>query len=400
MNSSDSNYQKSLTLILAFAVGVLAANVYFAQPILKLLAETLNIRVDAAGLIVMMTQLGYGLGVLFIVPLGDLLANKKLILTMVLVAIVGELGLGFFKETNLFLLSSVFAGMGASTVQILVPYASKLFPAEKRGQVIGALMSGLSIGILLARPTASLFTEYLGPHSIFYFSALLLALLWIILVKILPENKPKNSSATYVQMLATMHKLLLSKPVLQRRSFYQALMFCSFCIFWSTVPLLLMSERFGFTQKEVALFALVGVGGAVFAPQAGRLADRGHSRAATIAVFVMVALGFAMAQLVFFNKYVSLVILALAANILDAGVISHLVLGQRAIFMIDTNNQSRLNGIYLVIVNIGGAIGSVAGAWFFAHGGWVNTMFAGLCLPLMGLCLVLSEKFFSYAETN
>ena len=153
---------------MSFAVGVMAANIYYAQPILSLIAQSLELRPDAAGLIMTLTQIGYGLGVLFIIPLGDLFENKKLILTMIAVTILAEITLGFAQTVIPYFIASVVAGLGASAVQIIVPYATHLFDKAQRGQVLGSIMSGLMLGIMLSRPLASLMTDLVSLHAVFF----------------------------------------------------------------------------------------------------------------------------------------------------------------------------------------------------------------------------------------
>jgi len=399
MNAAHSSaLGKSFILLLAFAVGLMAANVYYPQPILALLAASLGLKTEAAGLIMTLTQIGYGLGVVFIVPLGDLFENKKLILSTIAVTIVAELVLGLSRATLPYFAASLFVGLGASTVQILVPYASHLYDKAMRGRVLGSLMSGLMLGIMLSRPLASLLTDFVSLHAVFFVAAGLMAILWWRLFARLPERAPESTGLSYVGLIASMGRLLVRTPILQRRAIYQSLMFGAFCLFWTTAPLMLIRSAFQMSQKGVALFALAGVAGAVAAPYAGRLADRGWGRKATLIAFAVGILSFVCSHFVVEGSMNSLITLVLAANLLDAGVSSHLVLGQRAIFLIDPSNQSRLNGLYVGIIYIGGAAGSALGAWAYAHGGWGFATWIGLLFPAIALVLTLTEKFFGYAE--
>jgi predicted MFS family arabinose efflux permease len=344
------------------------------------------------------SQIGYGLGVSFLVPLGDLYENKKVILSTITLTIIAQIALGFSKAVMPFLIASVLVGFGASTVQILVPYASHLYDRAERGRVIGSLMSGLMIGIMLSRPLSSLLADLISPHAVFFVSSgVMLLLLWRLSTR-LPKRIPDSHGLRYHQLIWSMKDLLLRTPTLQRRAFYQALMFGAFCLFWVTVPLLLTGPMFNFTQKGVAIFALVGVAGAVVAPYAGKMADRGLGRQATLISFASGIVAFAIAMLVRHEGWAALVMLAIAANLLDAGVASHLVLGQRAIFMIDPRNQSRLNGLYVAIIYIGGSLGSALGAWAFSHWGWSGSMMAGLLFPLSSLAIVMTESWVGYQE--
>ena len=385
---------------MSFAVGVMAANIYYAQPILSLIARSLELRPDAAGLIMTLTQIGYGLGVLFIIPLGDLFENKKLILTIFALTILAEITLGFAQTVIPYFIASVVAGLGASAVQIIVPYATHLFDKAQRGQVLGSIMSGLMLGIMLSRPLASLMTDLVSLHAVFFVSAAAMVFLFWRLAMVLPERKPQETNLKYRELIWSMKHLLITTPTLRRRGVYQGLMFGAFCLFWTTVPLLLISPEFKFSQKGVALFALAGLAGAIAAPFAGKLADRGFSRKASISAFIFGTFSFLLSHFAQTNSAVSLILLVIAANLLDSGVSAHLVLGQRAIFMIDPANQSRLNGLYIGIVYVGGAIGSALGAWAYLHGGWGAVTFIGALFPICALVMLGTEKYFGYAEAT
>jgi len=391
---------KHFILLMTFAVGVMAANIYYPQSILGLIAASLGLRPDAAGLIMTLTQIGYGLGVLLIIPLGDLVENKKLILVMIAVTIVAEFTLGFSRAVAPYFLASILAGLGTSTVQILVPYTTHLYGKEQRGQIIGSLMSGLMLGIMLSRPLASIMTDMISLHAIFYFSAAIMtALLWY-LAKVLPRRQPENLGLKYGALIGSMKDLVLNTPTLRRRSLYQGLMFGAFCLYWVTVPLMLINSAFQFTQKGVALFALAGLAGAVVAPLAGKMADKGLARRASRLAFSAGILSFALSHFIVEGSMFSLAVLVLASNLLDAGVSMHLVLGQRAIFMIDPKNQSRLNGLYIGMLYVGGAIGSAVGAWAYLHGGWGLSTAIGALAPLAALILLHTETAFKYQEAS
>ena len=390
--------KKSFILLMSFAVGVMAANIYYTQPILGLLAKSLGLRPEAAGLVMTLTQIGYGIGVLFIVPMGDLVENKKLILTMIGITIIAEILLGASESFFPYFLASLLVGVGASSVQIIVPYTTHLYDKALRGQVIGSLMSGLMLGIMLSRPIASLLTDMVSLHAVFYFSAILMTfLLWRLYI-VLPERRPDYTTLKYSQLIWSMKELLFKTPTLHRRGAYQACMFGSFCFFWTIAPMMLVNSAFQFSQKGVAVFALAGLAGAAAAPFAGKLADKGWSRQTTFLAFLSVMLSFIVSSFLVPGSIAALIVLILTANLLDAGVSAHLVLGQRAIFMIDPKNQSRLNGLYLAIVYLGGAGGSALGGWAYLTKGWAFASIIGLIFPVIAMVLFLSEKFFGYKE--
>ncbi|WP_408095718.1 MFS transporter [Peredibacter sp. HCB2-198] len=391
MNSSTS-LSKSMVLVLATAVGIIVANNYYAQPLISMISKALGLAPELAGLVVTLTQAGYGIGVLLIVPLGDIYESRKLALIMIGVGIVSLLGLAFATSVGPYFLAAFATGVGASTVQILVPLAASMVPETKRGQVIGSLMSGLMVGIMLARPTASVLTDLFSWHAVFVLSAVLMGLTGFVLYKVLPEKKPDNPDLKYTQLLSSMLELFKTTPVLRRRAFYQACLFGAFCLFWTASPLLLLGPEFKLSQTSVALFALVGVAGAVSAPFAGKAADKGWTKGATYVAMISCSLSFIVSHFFPAGSFIALMSLVFAAVLLDAGVTANLVLGQREVFALPAEFRSRLNGLYIAIIFIGGGAGSALGAWAYARGGWELTSWVGFAMPVMALLVYLTEK--------
>lgn len=380
-----------IILILAIACGVIVANLYYAQPLVGPISSTLGLSSGAAGLIVTLTQIGYGIGLLFIVPLGDILENRKLVVTLLLFTAVVLAIAAVVKSATLFLVTSLFIGLGSVAAQVLVPYAAHLSPEATRGRNVGNVMSGLLLGIMLARPISSVMTEFMGWRAIFVFSAAIIFVLALLLVKLLPTRQPMTTTQ-YPTLLKSMLHLLKTTPVLQRRAFYHFCVFGTFSLFWTTVPMLLTSPIFHFSQKEVALFALVGVSGAVAAPVAGRLADKGWVRPATGLALALVIISVMLPLMIQSGSTFALVTLVVSAILLDMGVSANLVLGQRAIFSLGAEFRSRLNGLYMAIFFGGGAIGSAIGAWAYAMGGWKVAILIGIALPTIAMIYYATEK--------
>ncbi|OLP52661.1 MFS transporter [Rhizobium rhizosphaerae] len=387
----DARIPMRLTLILAAACGLIVANLYYAQPLVGPISRDLGLSPAASGLIVTLTQIGYGLGLLLIVPLGDLIENKRLILTMLLLDALAVLGAGLFNQAAPFLSAALLIGLCSVSVQIIVPYASAMVAPEARGRVVGNVVSGLLVGIMLARPVSSLIAGIVSWHAVFFLSAAVLLGLALLLARTLPERRPAGSLG-YFALLASMKDLALHTPVLQRRAAYQAGLFSAFSLFWTVTPLELAGPEFGLSQSAIALFALAGAAGAIAAPIAGRLADRGLSRIATRVALVMATLSFALTYLVPSGSLVSLALFTLAAILLDAGVSTSLVLGQRAIYTLGEAERGRLNGLFMATFFLGGALGSAAGAYAYAHGGWLAASLLGLALPAAAFLFSLTEK--------
>ncbi|MET0964527.1 MAG: MFS transporter [Noviherbaspirillum sp.] len=380
-----------LPLLFAVACGLIVANLYYGQPLVGPIAAELGMSPASAGLLVTLTQVGYGLGLLFIVPLGDILENRRLVLTLLVSCALALAAAAMVRSAPAFLIAAAAIGFTSVTVQILVPWSAHLASEANRGRVVGNVMSGLLLGIMLARPVASFIASLWGWHAIYALSAALMAALALLLLFILPQRRPE-ARLPYSQLLASLWHLARTQPVLRRRALHQACLFGAFSLFWTTVPLLLASPAFGLSQRGIALFALAGVAGAVAAPISGRLADHGHSRAVSIAAMLMVAAGFLVSLWAQDGSPLALALLTLAAIVLDFGVTANLITGQRAIFALGTEYRSRLNGLYMASFFLGGAVSSALGAWAYAHGGWTLACWAGLALPAVALVTFASES--------
>ncbi len=380
-----------LTFMFAAACGLVAANLYYGQPLAGPISQSLGFSPAATGLIVTLTQIGYGLGLLLIVPLGDLLENRKLVLTLVALSAIALIGAAFASSPSLFLLASLCIGLASVAVQVLVPFAAHMAPDASRGAVVGNVMSGLLVGIMLARPAASFLSELLSWHAVYIISAGVMIALIVILRLVLPTRVP-HTKLHYGQLLSSMGHLALHTPVLQRRALYQACMFGAFSLFWTTTPLLLASPAFGLTQNGIALFALAGAAGAVASPIAGRVADRGRTKLATAFALVLAVIAFLIGHFSGSGSLLALITLTLSGIMLDFGVQTNLVLGQRAIFALSAEHRSRLNGLYMATFFAGGALGSALGGWAYATGGWSMASWIGVAFPVIALLAYLTER--------
>lgn len=380
-----------MALFLAATCGLIVANIYYAQPLAGPISAEIGLPRQAAGLIVTMTQIGFGAGLLLIVPLGDLFENRRLVLCVMSLCTLALLGVALATRPLTFLSAALLLGLSSVAVQILVPYASHLAPEAVRGRVVGNVMSGLLLGIMLARPVASFITEIASWRAVFLGSTCIMVVLGIVIRRVLPKRVPALRPR-YGELLASMVHLALTTPILQRRGLYHAFIFGAFSLFWTASPLWLAGPAFHLSQAGIAWFALAGVSGAIAAPLAGRLADRGWSRPATGMAMIAVAVAFLMTHIGPAGSPLALAVLVAAAILLDFGVAANLVVGQRAIFTLGAEYRSRLNGLFMAIFFMGGAIGSALGGWAYARGGWPLTSWVGFAMPLAAL-LYFSTEF-------
>ncbi|WP_256757910.1 MFS transporter [Cohnella sp. WQ 127256] len=385
-----------LIFLLAVACGLIVANLYYAQTLVGPISEATGLTSTAAGFIVTVTQIGYVVGLLFIVPLSDIIENRRLGVIMLTVTVVALLTAGSAPNAPFFLAASLFIGIGSAVAQILVPYAAYLASEDQRGRVVGNVMSGLLLGIMFARPLASFITSLWGWRTVFIGSAIVISLLTVVLSIALPKRSP-SPTVRYGKLIASLGNLMKQTPVLRRRALYQACLFGAFSLFWTVVPLHL-AEDFGMSQQGIAWFALVGVGGAIAAPIAGRLADKGWSQKLTWLSMLVASLSFLLIYLFSSHSILALIFLFVSAFTLDMAVSGNLVISQRAVYSLGSESRGRLNGLFMSIFFIGGAIGSSVGGWSYVQGGWKLTTLIGTFLPLLALVYFLTEKRKTMAE--
>lgn len=387
----DKDISSGLIILLATACGIIVANLYYAQPLIGVISNEIGLSNSSAGLIVTLTQIGYVVGLLFLVPLGDIVENKKLILILLFLSAFALISMVFVKSATLLLIASFFIGLGSVAAQVLVPLVSYLSSENARGRVVGNVMSGLLLGIMLARPISSLVADIWGWSAIFALSATVIIVLAFVLSKVLPIRKPQ-AKTNYIALLNSMWQLLRTTPILRRRAIYHACVFGAFSLFWTTVPLLLSSPAFHFSQTAIALYALVGITGAIAAPIGGRLADLGWTRPATGIALTVVIISLILPLFIQSSSPFGIAVLVIAAILLDMGVSANLVLSQRLIFSLSPEIRSRLNGLFMAIFFLGGAVGSFIGGWAYALGGWNLTLWIGIAFPTIALLYFAREK--------
>lgn len=384
---SPRSLTAGLTFIFAVACGLCVANIYYAQPLIGPVSEALGLHAGLAGLIMTLTQLGYGAGLLLLVPLADVVENRRLVVGALAGAVLGLVGIALSQSAITFLAASFVVGLCAVAAQVLVPFASHLAPEATRGKVVGNIMAGLVGGIMLARPFSSIVAAGLGWRAVFWISAVLMAGLIAVLWRALPERHP-HGSIGYARTMASLPGIVWRTPVLRRRAFYQGMMFAGFQAFWTAVPLALVHE-FGMGQGGIAAFALAGAAGALAAPWAGRLADRGLTRPATGAAMVATVLSFAIGAVSV--HYHSLAGLIVAGVVLDGAVQLGQVLSVRSLFMLAPELRGRLNGLYMTFVFLCAAVASGLAAAVYAFHGWTGVSLLGGGFVVLALVLFATE---------
>ncbi|WP_175780755.1 MFS transporter [Burkholderia cenocepacia] len=379
-----------MTLFFAATVGVIVMDLFAAQPLTGPISADLHLPPGLAGLVAMLPQLGYAAGLALLVPLVDLLENRRLIVATLAVCAAALALPAFTQSGAVFLLATLAAGAASSVIQMLVPMAASMAPDAQRGRAVGNVMSGLMLGILLSRPLASLIAGSAGWRAFYLLAALADAAIAVVLALRLPARTP-SITASYRALLASMGRLLADEPVLRRHALSAALAMAAFSAFWTAVGLRLAQPPFALDLHGIALFAFAGASGAIVTPLAGRAGDRGHGPAAQrlahgTMLAALVVLGVAGAGWFGFDAHahrgVALALLAGGAALLDAGVIVDQTIGRRAINLLNPAARGRLNGLFVGLFFVGGALGAALAGSAWAWGGWsavcgVGFAFAG-----------------------
>jgi predicted MFS family arabinose efflux permease len=386
--ANASTISGAQTLLFALAVGVIVTNLFASQTLVGPIGATFGMAQAYEGLIAMATLLGYAVGLFLLVPLGDLLENRALTVRLVVCATLAATAVALAPTAALLLLFLFALGVACAGIQILVPLAASLAEPQRRGRVIGDVMSGLMAGILLSRPLAS-FVASIADWRVFYgLNALCMVLLACLLAFRLPRVLP-TVSVRYPALIASLWHLLRREPVLRRRALTASISMAAFSLFWTSVALRLSQAPFFLDQRAVALFALAGAGGVVATPLAGRAGDRGWTRLGTIVSHLSMIVAFAIAawagEAARMHWLMPLGLMVAGAILLDMGVTGDQTLGRRDINLLQAEARGRINGLFVGLFFLGGAAGSTVAGIAWASGGWAAICLAGLAFGIANL---------------
>ncbi|MBS1847859.1 MAG: MFS transporter [Actinobacteria bacterium] len=378
---------KRLVRVFAVCTGLVVANNYYAQPLLAAIARSFDASTTSVGLIVTATQVGYALGLAFVVPLGDRVDRRRLLSVLIGVSIVALGAMGAAPGWEVLGAASLVVGVSTVVGQILVPLAATLAADDERGRVIGNVMTGLLLGILGSRVVAGLVGQIAGWRTMFFVAsgAMVVTLVW--LRRRLPDVAP-SSPLPYRRLLGSVVDLVRDEPILRERMLYGAATFASFGVFWTSVAFLLAGPPFDWSDAVIGAFTLFGVAGAVAAQFAGRLADRGHARvqtgvfiAATVASFVLVYVGAH-----------NVVLLAAGVAMMELGIQGTHITNQHEFYALRPDARSRLNTAYMTAYFAAGSAGSGLSAWLYGAHGWGAVCVAGAVFPVIGLVVWVAHR--------
>ncbi len=370
---------RALMLLFAVASGLAVANAYFAHPMLDVMADDLGLSRAQAGLIVGATQVGYGLGLILLVPIGDLIERRRLVIAQSLLSIAALVAIGFASSGTMLLVAMAAMGLLAVVTQALVAYAASLAPASERGHIVGVVTSGIVLGILLARTIAGMLTDLWGWRTVYLASAaatlVIVALLW----KTLPRQEARPTTMSYPRLIGSLFGLLVTEPALLIRGIICMLIFANITTLLTPLVLPLSAPPFSLSHTAIGLFGLAGVAGALGATRAGGWTDRGLGQRTTGISLALMLLAWGPISLLPH----SILWLVIGVIVIDFGLQAAHVTNQAMIYRVRPDAQSRLTASYMIFYSIGSAFGSSMSTLAYAHAGWL-----GVCLLGAGISAV------------
>jgi predicted MFS family arabinose efflux permease len=371
----------SLVLLMAIGCGAAVANIYYAQPLLSEIAREFAISDGTAGLLVTASQVGYATGLVLLVPLGDLHERRRLITRILLVTALALLATAAAPSFGLLAGALLVVGVTSVVAQILVPLSSTLAAERERGRVVGKVMSGLLVGILVARTASGIIAELGGWRLVFGLSAALMLALSAVLRRSLPEVRPGTTTLSYPGALRSVGRLVAEHPSLRMRMVYGALGMGQFSVLWTTIAFLLAGSPYHYGTATIGLFGLVGLAGALAAQAAGRMADRGHHHLSTGLFFTTMLLSWALIA----AGKTSLAALILGIAALDLGIQGAQITNQSVIYALAPEARSRLTTAFMTTVFASAAVSSALASAIYDSGGWDAVSVLGAELAGVGV---------------
>lgn len=367
---------------MAFATGLIVANLYYCQPLIVLIAREFNIPNSDAGTITYLTQAGYAIGLFFMVPLGDKIERKNQILITTFATVIALIVAATAQSFLVLEIASLLIGISSIVPQLILPLAASLSIPEQRGKVVGTIMSGLLVGILLSRTLSGFIGEVLGWRAMFWIAAALCLCLLVVIQRTFPNNKPVFQGS-YSQLIGSLFTLIKEQPLLREATLINMFSFAQFGAFWTTMVLLLSADPFSFNSATIGLFGIIGASGALAAPLVGRLGDKGGSRVAVGYGCLLIALSF----VIFYFSITNIIGIALGIVFIDIGLQGIHISNQTRVYAILPEARNRMNTVFMSFSFLGTAAGSAYGLLLWKLGGWQAVTLG--CLLLSGFAFAV-----------
>lgn len=377
-----TSISSGLVFLLSVATGLAVSTIYLLQPLLQTVANSLQIALEKVGLIVTLTQAGYGLGILFLIPLGDVLPKKKLVLAKLLLLTAALCFTGLGESYSMILVGSLLVGVLASSAQDLVPLSADLANEKYRGEVVGKVMSGLLLGILLSRTVSGFIADAMGWRAVFFFSAVFIGIVSVLLA-VFVKAQPAKTHVPYVELILSTLRNFSNYRSLREAIVVQGLLGLAFSAFWTNLSFFLTTPPFSMTPSQIGMFGLAGAAGALAAPIAGRISDRKGPYLGIMAGISLVLSSFILMKVFPF----SVAVLAIGAVGFDLGVQMALVSHQSVIYALNPSARARLNALFISAMFGAFALGSFVSVQMFAWGGWSAVLW--FCIASSGMALLV-----------
>jgi predicted MFS family arabinose efflux permease len=370
--------------VMSIAAGICVANIYYNQPILNDIAKNFKVSAGEAGIISVLAQAGYGLGLFFLTPLGDKINRKKLIIFLMAALVAVLVGTTFVQNFFWLCIFSLLTGLLGVAAQVILPMAASM-DSKNRGRTVGIIFTGILVGILAARVLSGFIAGWLNWRYVYGISAVMVLLCMVLIQFTLPNVVPAYQG-NYGSLLASTLKQFKRFPLLRKTALLGALVFGLFCSFWTTLTFHLSGEPFNYKTDVIGLFGILAIGGAMLAPVFGKLADKGNPQKSQLFSVSLILAGVILIQIYPF----SVVAFVISVLLLDVGVQATQVTNVSTIYSLDETAHSRINTAYMTTYFIGGALGSLAGIQCWNNGGWpvVSWQLLLWCLLAMGVVLL------------
>ncbi|RAJ83532.1 putative MFS family arabinose efflux permease [Chitinophaga dinghuensis] len=370
--------------VMALCTGLIVANIYYSQPLLVLMSDEFGVSESNAGQVTFFTQVGYALGLLFCVPLGDMLEKKKQIITMTLASSVALVASAMSNNIAMLKVTGLLIGFTSVVPQLILPLAATLSSDNNRGKVIGTVMSGLLIGILLSRTLSGIIGHHLGWRGMFWIAAAISGLLALVMMFSFPKTEP-TFKGTYGDLMKSLITLVKEQPVLREASAINACSFAMFGLFWTTVVFLLSDAPFFYQSDKIGLMGLAAAAGALGAPLVGRVADKKNPRIAVGYGIIFLFAGYFLFFL-FRTEIIGIIVGIIA---IDLGLQAIHVSNQTRVYALIPSARNRLNTVFMTTSFIGTSLGSGIGLWVWSVGKWTGVCVAGTALITVALIIYL-----------
>ena len=364
-------------LLMALACGLCAGSAYFNQPLIYSIEKSLGISTSQAGFAVVVAQIGYGLGLMLLVPLGDLLNKRKLIVSLMVFAAISQILLSLSSSLSGLYFFTLCATFGAISAQVLIPFASTISPPESSAAIVGKLMSGLVMGIILSRTFAGFVSTYWSWEGVYLSSGILTLGFALLMWHKLPNTEPQ-SGLTVMGIYRSLFKLAQHHPHLIRRACAGALGFGILSMVFTSMTFVLGSTPYHFSDFEIGLFGLLGVIGIYSASWSGKTVGQGKENlVATLCISLML-----LSCIPLFFAQQNIVVYAIGVLMSYFGLTAFHVLNQNLVYRIDIKARSRINAVYMTIYFSGAAIGSLGAVYAWEHFEWIGCVALGLVFAL------------------